>query len=256
LNCPQVAAHGQPFDLGIIYEDNHVVVVIKPQNVPCCPDESGDANLLDELKKKYGFVGLVHRLDRVTGGVMIYAKTTKAASRLSEQIRDGRMEKTYLAVVCGTPKERSGTLVNHLYKNELQNTVTVVPSATTGAKRAELSYTILPKPPKEKQDISLVSVKLDTGRSHQIRVQFAHIGCPIFGDAKYGGDKLGKGWKLALWAHKLTFVHPTTEDKMTFIVNPPDIVPWTGFDFERQSHKQREKPPSAMPTPPLQRGLL
>jgi len=239
LNSPPEQALGQHFEPAIIFEDNHLIVLIKPQNMPCCPDESGDPNLLDELKKKYGFVGLVHRLDRVTGGVMIYAKTTKAASRLSEQIRKGTFEKTYLAVVIGTPKERTCTLVNHLYKNELQNTVSVVPAASAGAKRAELTYTVLPKPPINKQNISLVEIKLETGRSHQIRVQFAHIGTPIFGDAKYGGDILGKGWKLALWAHKLTFVHPTTEDKMTFVVNPPDAVPWNGFDFERQSHKHR-----------------
>lgn len=247
------------------------MVVIKPQNVPCCPDESGDDNLLDKLKRylcekenaENKFVGLVHRLDRVTGGVMVYAKTSKAAARLGEQISGDGFEKTYLAIVCGTPKERAGTLIDFLYKNEIKNTVEIVPSATTGAKRAELSYivsnkAIMPdipvyltkaqkeaqeatKQPKQKPtpDLSLVEIKLETGRSHQIRVQFAHIGCPIFGDAKYGGDKFGKGWNLALWAHKISFLHPTTGDKMSFIVNPPEDLPWNKFDFDRKGHKTR-----------------
>lgn len=233
----------------IIYEDNHIIVVIKPQGMPCCPDASGDENLLDQLKsylatsggKEKAFCGLVHRLDRVTGGVMVYAKTSKAAARLSEQIQNGGFEKTYLAVVLGSPPNREATLVNYLLKNEAKNVVEVVPSATTGAKRAELSYVVLPKSPIKKSDISLVEVKLVTGRSHQIRVQMANIGCPIFGDAKYGGDKLGKGWGLALWAYKLKFVHTKQdgEQLMTFVVNPPETNPWAAFDFERQSHKNR-----------------
>ena len=246
-------------DPAVVFEDNHIVVVIKPQNTPCCPDESKDDDLLTQIKryiartegKETAFVGLVHRLDRVTGGVMVYAKTSKAAARLSAQIADGNFEKTYLTVVLGNPKDRESTLVNHLYKNETKNTVEVVPSATTGAKRAELSYRVIKTPviPKVRgaeiptevavPPVSLLEVKLKTGRSHQIRVQLSNIGHPIFGDAKYGGDKLGRGWKLALWAHKLTFTHPTTENKMTFIVNPPEIVPWTSFDFDRQGHKTR-----------------
>jgi len=230
--------------------------------MPCCPDASGDKNLLDEIKrylahaggKESAFCGLVHRLDRVTGGVMVYAKTSKSAARLSEQIQCGGFDKTYLAVILGSPKKREDTLVNYLYKNEVNNTVTIVPSATTGAKRAELHYTVSPKSPTlaigkytpgefatagALPDVSLVEVKLVTGRSHQIRVQMAGIGHPIFGDAKYGGDKLGKGWDLALWAHKLSFTHPTSGDILRFIVNPPETTPWTSFDFERQSHKSR-----------------
>lgn len=231
--------------LAIIFEDSHIVVVIKPANVPVCPDESGDASLLDQIRaylasgkgKDTAFCGLVHRLDRVTGGVMVFAKTSKGASRLSDQIRNGEFEKTYLAVVVGNPKKREETLINHLYKNEAKNIVEIVPMATANAKRAELTYTVSAKVPLDKKDVSLIEVKLITGRSHQIRVQMAGIGCPIFGDAKYGGDALGKGWNLALWAHKLSFAHPTTGDIMRFVVNPPETTPWTAFDFDRRSHK-------------------
>jgi len=223
-------------EIAKIYEDNHVIVVIKPQNVPCCPDESGDANLLDELKMHLGegekrtFVGLVHRLDRVTGGVMVYAKTSKAAARLAEQLQNNTFHKKYLAVVLGEPKLREKTLVDHLLKDELKNTTKIVPSATTGAKRAELNYRVTQIIDK----VSLVEVQLVTGRSHQIRVQMANHGYPVFGDAKYGGDKLGKGWNLALWAYEIAFVHPTTQDMMKFIVNPPETIPWTKFEIDRK----------------------
>jgi 23S rRNA pseudouridine1911/1915/1917 synthase len=250
LTCPQEqVASPCSAEPAIIFEDNHLVVVIKPQNVPVCPDSSGDPNLLDQIKaylaqktgKARAFCGLVHRLDRVTGGVMVFAKTSKSAARLCDQIKSGEFEKTYLAAVIGTPQSRDGTLVNHLLKNAAKNTVEIVPSATTGAKRAELSFTVTNKSPLNKMDISLVEVKLVTGRSHQIRVQMAGIGCPVFGDAKYGGDKLGRGWDLALWAHRLVFTHPVTGDTMRFVVNPPETVPWTSFDFDRQSHKTKKE---------------
>jgi len=237
----------------IIFEDNHIIVVIKPQNVPCCPDESGDSNLLDQLKEYLkSFCGLVHRLDRVTGGVMIYAKTSKAAARLSAQIKDGMFEKKYLAIVIGEPKAREKTLVNYLLKNDKKNIVEIVPAATVGAKRAELIYKVKSityanknvtpllggvAPRSGDGVVSLAEIKLLTGRSHQIRVQMAGIGCPVFGDAKYGGDKLGKGWNIALWSHEMRFTHPTTGDTMRFVVNPPEAVPWTSFEFDRRARK-------------------
>ena len=241
-------------ELSVIYEDNHIIVVIKPQNMPVCADESGDEDLLNQIKKYLAekknprsaseavdgvdkasaYCGLVHRLDRPTGGVMVFAKTSKSAARLCEQIKDGIFQKTYLATVVGEPKLRAGTLVDHLLKNDARNTVEVVPSATAGAKRAELKYHVL----ETNKQVSLVEVKLITGRSHQARVQLKHLGCPIFGDAKYGGDKLGKGWNLALWAHELVFRHPTTEDMLKFIVNPPECVPWDSFVFDRKPKKR------------------
>jgi 23S rRNA pseudouridine1911/1915/1917 synthase len=223
----------------IIYEDNQIIVVIKPQNVPCCPDDSGDPDLLSQIKqyikesagkKGEAFCGLVHRLDRVTGGVMVYSKNSKSSARLFEQLKDGRFQKKYLAVVLGEPKMREATLVDYLLKNEKKNTVEIVPSATVGAKRAELHYKVL----NISKQVSLVEINLITGRSHQARVQMSKIGCAIFGDAKYGGDKLAKGWNLALWATELRFEHPTTADTLKFIVNPPETTPWDKFEFSRK----------------------
>ena len=182
-------------ELTVLYEDNHLLVVLKPQNMPTQGDASGDNDLLSLVKKyvkeKYdkpgeAFVGLVHRLDRPTGGVMVFAKTSKAASRLSEQLRDGSFEKRYLAVLVGLPRDRQARLTNYLKKDEKNNMVTVVPAAIEGAKRAELVYKVVELTPK----LSLVDIKLFTGRSHQIRVQMQHIGTPVFGDVRYGGTTL------------------------------------------------------------------
>ena len=216
----------------IIYQDNHLLVVIKPQNVPTVADSSGDQSLQEQLKEHMGgFVGIVHRLDRVTGGVMVFAKTSKAAARLTEQIHDGRFHKTYYAVVHGVPKQRSATLVNWLAKDEIHNLVTVVPQTTTGAKRAELTYQTVTTVGQQ----TLVTVELNTGRSHQIRVQMKHIGNPIVGDARYGGKQAGVK-NIALWAYQLEFEHPTTHDHLKFIVNPPEDGAWANFDFRRK-HK-------------------
>lgn len=214
----------------VIYEDNHLLVVIKPQNVPTVADSSQDESLQESLKAYTGgFVGIVHRLDRVTGGVMVFAKTSKAASRLAEQIKDGTFKKTYYAVVNGVPKERTATLVNWLAKDSNRNLVAVVPQTTTGAKRAELTYQTVDTV----QGDTLVAVQLATGRSHQIRVQMKHIGNPIVGDVRYGGSR--KGVKdIALWAYQLEFNHPTTHDRMKFIVNPPEDGAWAKFDFRRK----------------------
>ena len=221
----------------IAYEDNHIIVVVKPQNIPTQEDESKDQDLLSMLKEyikekesKPGnvYLGLVHRLDRPTGGVMVFAKTSKAASRLTEQIKNGEFKKQYLAVINGKPREKRGKLVNYLLKNARTNTVQIVPELTTNAKRAELDYEVL----ESKEKVSLVKVDLHTGRSHQIRVQMKYLGCPVYGDVKYGGDILAKGHNLALWAYELRFVHPTTKENMTFKVYPPEeLVPWKVFNL-------------------------
>ncbi len=218
----------------IIYEDNHILVVIKDQNILSQGDETGDESLFDALKNylkttynKPGnvYLGLVHRLDRPTGGIMVFAKTSKAASRLSEQIKNGDFEKKYVCVCNGEFKEKTNTLVNFLEKNEVTNTVKVLTFNKEGSKRAELSYKVL----EEKQNLSLVDVSLQTGRSHQIRVQLANIGHPIFGDVKYKGD-VKKGYNLALWAYQLSFYHPTTKEKLTFNVLPEITeIPWKLF---------------------------
>lgn len=225
-------------ELNVVYEDNHIIVVIKPQNIPTQEDESKDKDLLTMVKEyikekenKPGnvYVGLVHRLDRPTGGVMVFAKTSKAASRLTQEMHTDDFKKRYLAVVVGKPKESRDRLVNFLLKNPRTNTVQVVPELTTNAKRAELTYEVLDA----KEKVSLVDIQLLTGRSHQIRVQMKNIGCPVYGDVKYGGDSLAKGHNLALWAYELKFVHPTTKENMTFKCYPPeDIIPWKVFNLD------------------------
>lgn len=225
-------------ELNVVYEDNHIIVVVKPQNVPTQEDESKDKDLLTMVKEyikvkenKPGnvYVGLVHRLDRPTGGIMVFAKTSKSASRLTQEVHTGDFKKRYLAVVVGKPREKRAKLVNYLLKNARTNTVQVVPELTTNAKRAELDYVVLD----DNEKVSLVEVNLATGRSHQIRVQLKNIGCPIYGDVKYGGDKLAKGHNLALWAYELKFVHPTTKENMTFKCYPPeDITPWNVFNLD------------------------
>lgn len=224
-------------DLIILHEDNHVIVVLKPQNVACCPDESGDDNLFDCVKRyiketyhKAGnaYLGLVHRLDRPTGGVIVFAKTSKAAARLSEQLKNGGFEKRYYAVLCGVPSRKKATLENYLKKNTVNNMVYVCTQSEEGAKFAALDYEIK----QEKGALSLAEIKLHTGRTHQIRVQFAAINCPLYGDMRYGGDKAVKG-KLALWAYSLRFSHPTTGESMRFEIQPPvDEGVWKNFDIE------------------------
>lgn len=225
-------------DLKVIYEDNQVIVVIKPQNIPVQADSSEDVDLLSLVKEyvkvKYdkpgdAYIGLVHRLDRPTGGVMVFARTSKAASRLSESIRNGEMSKKYFAVVVGEPKEKAGKLVHYLKKNPTNNTVMIVPQVTEGAKRAELDYRVLDT----QKGLSLVDIDLITGRSHQARVQMASLRTPIFGDQRYAGEQLIKG-NLALWAVTVKFEHPVSHEKMVFTVYPPtDEIPWKYFDVDR-----------------------
>ena len=225
-------------DLIILHEDNHVIVVLKPQNIPSCEDESKDRDMLtiikDYIKVKYDkpgnvYLGLVHRLDRPTGGVMVFAKSSKAAARLSEQIKNGDFEKRYFAVLMGTPKEEKATLTHYMKKNAINNMVYVCPPTVSGAKFAELEYELIDKT----ENLSLVDVRLHTGRSHQIRVQMNAIGTPIYGDMRYGGEKAVKG-NLALWAYYLSFTHPVSKERMVFRVQPPkDLSPWTSFNTER-----------------------
>ena len=225
-------------DLIILHEDNHIIVVLKPQNIPSCEDESKVIDMLTMIKEyirvKYNktgnvYLGLVHRLDRPTGGVMVFAKSSKAASRLSEQLKSGDFEKRYFAVLMGVPKEEKATLTHYMKKNAINNMVYVCPPTVQGAKFAELEYSVLQKA----NDLSLVDVRLHTGRSHQIRVQMSAIGTPLYGDMRYGGEKAKKG-HLALWAYYLSFTHPVSKERMVFRVQPPkDNTPWNLFDTER-----------------------
>lgn len=223
----------------ILYEDNQIIVAVKPQNVPTQGDSSGDPDFLGAVKEyvkvKYNkpgnaFIGLVHRLDRPTGGVMVFARNSKAAERLCAQIERGEMDKKYLAVTVGTPRDMRARLGNWLLKDEKENKVRVLLAKTEGAKYAELDYKVL----EYNEKTALLDVNLYTGRSHQIRAQLSNIGNPVFGDAKYGGDTLAKGYNLALWAYQLTFTHPTTKKTMVFKVFPPlEKTPWKLFSVEK-----------------------
>lgn len=227
-------------DLNILHEDNHIIVVLKPQNIPCCEDSSKDEDLLTAIKEyirvtynKTGnvYLGLVHRLDRPTGGVMVFAKSSKAAARLSEQMKNGDFEKKYYTVVVGKPKEEKATLKNYMKKNAVNNMVYICTPTESGAKYAELDYKLLEF--RDAEGLSLVEVRLHTGRSHQIRVQMNSAGTPVYGDMRYGGEKAKKGY-LALWAYYLSFTHPVSKERMVFRVEPPkDVYPWTLFDTER-----------------------
>ena len=225
-------------ELTILHEDNHIIVALKPQNVPSCEDASKDPDMLSILKEyireKYDkkgnvYLGLVHRLDRPTGGVMVFAKSSKAAARLSEQMKAGDFEKRYYAVLVGEPREKKATLTHYMKKNAVNNMVYVCAPTESGAKFAELEYNILT----EKSGLSLADVRLHTGRSHQIRVQMNALGCPVYGDMRYGGEKAKKG-NLALWAFYLAFNHPISKERMVFRVQPPEeVFPWNAFDTEK-----------------------
>ncbi len=226
----------QKYGFSILYEDNHIIVVLKEQNVASCPDESKDDNLLDMIKRyikieynKPGnvYVGLVHRLDRPTGGVMVFAKTSKAASRLTDGLQHGDFEKKYLTIVYGHFETERGTLTDYLKKNMVNNTTYICTRSDEGAKEASLDYKVL----ETKDKYTLAEVKLHTGRSHQIRVQMAGVSHPVFGDMKYGGVLAQKG-KLALWAFSLSFTHPVLKERMRFVALPPeDETPWKNFDL-------------------------
>ena len=217
--------------LKVLYEDNHIIVVVKPVNIPSQGDKTGDIDMLtiikDYIKEKYNkpgdvYLGLVHRLDRPTGGVMVFARTSKAASRLSEEIRDNKMHKKYLAIVDGKMEESEGTFRDFLLKNEKTNTSKVVKEGTKNAKEAILDYKVIKY--NEEINMSVVEVDLHTGRHHQIRVQFASRGHSLSGDGKYGTRGRGKG--LALWAYSLTFTHPTKKEEMTFEEYPEITGSW------------------------------
>ena len=179
------------------------------------------------IKKKYNkpgnvYVGLIHRLDRPGGGVMVYAKTSKAAARLSEQVRNKTMTKKYLTIVDGKMEKDEGTLEDYLLKNEKTNLSKVVSKDNKSAKFAKLEYKVLKY--EEEINLSVLEVKLDTGRHHQIRVQLSSRNHSIYGDQKYGTR--GRGKQICLWAYEISFEHPVTKKKLTFNVTPEKIGSW------------------------------
>ena len=221
----------------VIYEDNHLLVVEKPVNILSQGDDTNDKDMVNLLKnyvkEKYNkpgnvFIGLVHRLDRPVGGVMVFAKTSKAASRLSEQVRNKSFKKTYRAVIHGNMNKNEDTLKDYLYKNKKTNMVSVVNKNHKEAKNAELDYKTL----QSKNNFSLVEIDLKTGRPHQIRVQFSSRRHPLFGDQRYGQNLNKVGQQIALWSYKIEITHPTTKEPMEFICEPPKEYPWDLFNVK------------------------
>lgn len=214
--------------MNIIYEDNHLLVVEKPINIPVQADISKDKDLLtilkEYLKEKYHkkgnvYLGLVHRLDRPVGGIMVFAKTSKAASRLSKQIKDHQFKKTYYAVV-HNKINKQGTMEDYLLKDHKTNKTKI----DKKGKYSKLTYERIDY----KNNLSLVKINLLTGRSHQIRVQFSSRGYPLYADQKYGIKEKGQ---IALFAQKIEFNHPITKETMTFQLSLPSYYPFSLFDI-------------------------
>lgn len=232
--------------LNILYEDDEIIVVVKPSGIEAqssrgfsqdmvsligkqlCTKLSTDWGKLSTDKGKQGkkeripYVGVIHRLDKPVSGVMVYAKTKNAAAMLSNQVREGMMNKVYYAVICGKPVDNVGNFVDYLRKEGKMNLSAVVDKSAEGAKRAELRYRVLAH--HEKENLSLVEVNLLTGRHHQIRVQFASRGLPLWGDNRYHPDfaRGSRRGNIALCGAKLSFVHPLQKRKMDFSIMPSE----------------------------------
>ena len=218
-------------NLNVIYEDNHIIVVVKPVNIPSQGDKTGDNDMLtiikQYLKEKYNkpgnvYLGLVHRLDRPVGGVMVFAKTSKVAARLSEQVREKTFRKKYLVIANGKFENDNGVLEDYLLKNEKTNMSKVVPEGTKNSKYAKLEYRVLKYD--SELNLSVLKINLHTGRHHQIRVQLSSRGHSIYGDQKYGGR--GHGKQICLWAYELTIQHPITKEEMSFKALPDKEKSW------------------------------
>ena len=217
--------------LNVLYEDNHIIVVEKIVNIPSQGDKTGDINMLtiikDYLREKYNkpgnvYLGLVHRLDRPVGGVMVFAKTSKAAARLSEEVRSKQFEKKYLVIANGKFESNSGTWEDYLLKNQAKNMSKVVKEGTKNSKQAILDYHVIKYDPE--LDLTVAKIDLHTGRHHQIRVQLSSRNHSIYGDQKYGGR--GHGKQICLWAYNLKIIHPITKEVMEFELYPEKIGSW------------------------------
>ncbi len=219
----------------ILYEDNHVIVAIKPPNLLTQSDATGDESLLDQVKayvketcNKPGeaYIGLVHRMDRPVGGLLCFARTSKAASRLSEQVRVHELNRQYVCIVEGDAPDQF-TYVDYLVKDEEHNRVAVLPSyLKMQGKEAILHGRTIAR----RDGLSLVAIQLETGRAHQIRVQMQSHGYPLWGDNRYGHGK--RGQQIALWGFRLSFEHPVSREHMLFIAPTPEAKPWLLFERE------------------------
>lgn len=218
----------------VLLEDNHLLAINKPAGVLVQGDETGDKPLVEEAKayikqayQKPGdvFLGVVHRLDRPVSGVVVFARTSKALTRMNELFRDRKTEKVYWALVDRMPSSPSGTLVHWLQKDEKKNKTTAFRQETPGTLRSELGYTLL----HSSGGVHLLEVRPVTGRSHQIRAQLSAMGCPILGDLKYGSGTVTGDGSIALHARRLSFVHPVRKEAVTIQANAPDQLWWVPF---------------------------
>ena len=215
--------------LNILYEDNELIVAVKPAGVSS-QQEAGEnmVTLLERHLRKKGEIGsiyLIHRLDRDVGGVMVYAKNHGAAGVIASAMEKRQTEKEYLAVVCGVPATESGDLKDYLWKDPAAKKTKVVDPSHKGAKEALLSYRLLETTDTENGPLSLVRIRLHTGRNHQIRVQFASRNLPLVGERKY--STLPDECNIALWSYRIALSHPVTGEHMEFCLEPPQVYPWT-----------------------------
>ena len=223
--------HSTKENLQVLFEDNHLIVVNKRSGDITQGDKTGDKPLSDVVKEyvkeKYNkagnvFLGVVHRLDRPTSGVIIFARTSKALERLNKMLRDKTISKTYWAVVKGYPLKEKNTLINFLKKNPKNNKSSVYTKEIPDSKRAILHYNIL----KKLDSYSLLEIDLETGRHHQIRAQLSFIGFPIKGDLKYGFNRSNKDGSIHLHARKIIFMHPVSKEEISVIAPTPKEVIW------------------------------
>lgn len=215
----------------VVYEDNHIIIVNKRSGEIVQGDKTGDKPLAetvkDYIKVKYHkpgnvFLGVVHRLDRPVSGLVLFARTSKALTRLNDLFRTGNIHKTYWAIVKNTPTQPEGTLENWIVRNEKQNKSYAHDHEVPGAKRALLSYRIIGKTDR----YTLLEIHLMTGRHHQIRCQLAHMGCPIRGDLKYGAPRSNPDGGISLMAKQIDFVHPVTKEQITIKAPTPSDALW------------------------------
>jgi 23S rRNA pseudouridine1911/1915/1917 synthase len=223
--------HSTKENLPVLFEDNHIIIVNKRSGDITQGDKTGDKPLSDVVKEyvkvKYNkagnvFLGVVHRLDRPTSGVIIFARTSKALERLNKMLRDKTIRKTYWAIVKGTPKKEKDTLINFLKKNPKNNKSSVYNKEITDSKKAILHYNVI----KKLDNYSLIEIDLETGRHHQIRAQLSFIGFPIKGDLKYGFNRSNKDGSIHLHARKIVFTHPVSKEEISVIAPSPNEVIW------------------------------
>ena len=219
----------------VLYEDNHLIVVNKAPSEIVQGDKTGDKPLSEivkeYLKEKYNkpgnvFCGVTHRLDRPTSGVVVFARTSKALSRLNELFRDGEVDKTYWAVVKNRPPQAEDTLIHYLIKNEQNNKSTAYDSEKPHAKKAVLHYRLI----HASENYFLLEIALETGRHHQIRCQLAKIGCPIKGDLKYGAERSNPDGSISLHARSIAFIHPVSREQVKVIAPVPQEKLWAAFE--------------------------